>query len=210
MTTHEATYEELVTRHYYCEGNELSWAMKAFFDGLTADEQEQFRQFFGQRLRERRSVLEVSLCGVLPVPELLPILHEILDDAEEPNLLTRMTLDVLGQYAEPSSFASVASYTDSSQNMDALRALSAIDFQRSLDYLRRALHQDELLETCLHIFAQHFRAMEKEQALHVLKELTECDPSFYPQRLCHMFRVKASEVNPLSDEQVAYFLEGLQ
>ena len=210
MTTLEATYEKLVTQHYYSEGNELSWAVKSFFDGLGAVDQAEFIQFFSQRLQSRRTVLEVNLCGVLPVPELMPVLQEILDEAEEPNTLTRMILEVLGQYADSKTFASVAAYTDSSQHMDALRALCLIDFESSLEYLRSALHQDDLLETCLHIFADQFRSLDNESALKVLQKITARDPAYYPDRLCLMLRVKEAQVNPLSEERIAFFVEGLQ
>ena len=153
-------------------------------------------------------MVNLSLAAVLPLSGMDEALAEELDRQSEPNQHTRSLLSALrAQKGSARAFQAVERFVDSSQEMEALRALAAIDFPSARAHLRQALGRDDLLETCLHLFAERARRDGLPALLEDLRAIAGASPSWIRPRLDIMLtRLKTPETQPLLPAECAALL----
>jgi hypothetical protein len=209
MSDPDAQLEALLARHYYSEEWELQAAFLAWLEEMSPTARQAAETAFTRRVTgDPGSMENTSLAAALPLPALAEPLAAALDAQPEPSQLTRSLLCALSrQSGSTRAFAAVERWVDSSQEMEALRALAAIDFARARGQLRQAMLRDELLETCLHLFADRARRDGLPALLADLDAIAGSPPEWIRPRLeilCR--RIKPPDAMPLPPDACAAIL----
>lgn len=205
MTDFDTRLDAIVEANYYSEEWELQAAVRAWVDRLAPEEQAAFARAFLRRVSADPSMVNISLAGVLPYPGVDEPLAAELARQPEPNQHTRALIAALRSFpgSDP-AFRAVERFVDSSQEMEALRALAAIDFPRTRPHLRQALQRDDLLECCLHLFADRRRAHGIDTLAADLRAIAGTPPDWIaPQLDILLHRIKTEAAHPLSPEDRA-------
>ena len=205
---HEAL-DRLSESHYYAEEWEFQAAARAWNDALDPAAQALFPQVLWQRVERDPSVTNASLCVVFPFPELEIPLAAALSRQPETSHLTRSLIAALQWQRGDAAFRAVERFIDSAQEMEALLALVRIHPDRAVPYMRRAVMEDRLIETCLHALAQLRATSGMEAAVGHLKSVCVGEGARLLRRVRAMFAIKTVENSPFSPDEIRHMLGAL-
>lgn len=205
MTDFDTRLDAIVECNYYSEEWELQAAVRAWIDHLDPVEQASFARAFLRRLTADPSMVNISLASVLPYPGVDEPLAAELARQPEPNQHTRALIAALRScQGSDTAFRAVERFVDSSQEMEALRALAAIDFARTRPHFRQALSRDDLLECCLHLFADRRREHGIDTLSADLRAIAGAPPDWIVPRLdLLLHRIKTEAAHPLPPQDRA-------
>jgi len=198
--------EALIQRHYYSEEFELHGALHAWIIELDDAQKAALDRVFSARLHRDASILNISLCHCFPLPGVERALVAEMERHQAPNHTTRALLAVLARYSSPESAVAVERFIDSSQEMEALRALAAIDFRRAVPHIQRAIRKDAMVETCLHILWEHRKRVGFETFLDDIRPLRGKDPQWMSRRFASIFTIKSQDKIPFPSEEQEHML----
>jgi hypothetical protein len=205
MTDFVTRLDAIVGANHRREERELQAAVRAWVDRLDPVEQAAFARVFLRRLAADPSRVNLSLAAVLPYPGAEEPLAAELARQPEPSPHTRALIAALRAFpGSDTAFRAVERFVDSDQEREALRALAAIDFLRARPHIRQALSRDDLLECCLHLFADRRRAHGIDILAADLRAIAGSPPDWIVPRLdILLHRIKTEAAHPLSPEDRA-------
>ncbi len=193
--------DSLVNQHYYSEDFELEAAMRAFYERLSDHEQAVCHQALIERLRVDPSILTVSLCSQIPIPEAAPLLASALNGEKTSSQRTRSIMAALRHYDDAHSFTAVERFLESDQEPEALQQLARIDFNRVRPHLMRAMTRPHLHPFCLQIFHEQRKRGGLEALADTLASWAAPDPETFEMRLRDVLSCKKGDYNPFSIEE---------
>lgn len=194
-------------KHYYSEDFELQAGIKAWRDQLSGPDLEMFDQVIVDRLRADPSILNITVCTRLEIPNAIPLLVDLLNRESETTQRSRTIMAALQNYNEDTVFHTIERFMDSSQEREALRILSLVNFSRAQPYLVRAMFREGYEDECLHIL---HRAVKRHGLNEVIAELQAWSgdrASTFRKRLKKILGCKPSSYNPFSKEQIGQILD---
>lgn len=201
--------DRLSERHYYAEEWEFQAAARAWYEDLDPSARARFPQVLWERVERDPSVTNASLCVVFPFPELEAPLAAALSRQPSTSHLTRSLIAALQWQRGDAAFRAVERFIDSAQEMEALLALVRIHPGRAVPYMRRALMEDRLVETCLHALAQLRAADGMAAAVGHLKAVGAGEGERLARRVRAMFAIKTVENSPFSPDEIQHMLTAL-
>jgi hypothetical protein len=193
-------------KNYYSEDFELQAGIQVWRDRLSGLDLEGFDQAILDRLSDDPSILNITICTRLELPSAIPLLVNLLNKEVETSQRSRSIMSALQNYSEEAVFTAIERFMDSSQEREALRILSLINYKRAKPYLFPAMFREGYEDECLHILHS---AVKKHGLADVISELKEWGaekPSRFRKRLKKILRSKPSSYNPFSGEEIRQIL----
>jgi len=194
-----AALDALVLANYYSEDYESDRAARELLAGVAAADRGTFEAVFLQRLAADPSIANLFLAGSFGFESAVPEVVAALDRCEDANNMTRTILYVLSQLGD-GGYAAMERFVDSELEIEALTWLARMDFDRTIPHLRRALHNDGLLKTCLHIFAAYRSQHDIEALVGKLVEIRQDDAEL-GRRLALAVSLQDDPYNPLDETE---------
>lgn len=188
-------------RAYYDEDFELQWRLQKFADAISPEEQAAFHDVVIRRMTEEPSIVNVMLCGVVGLPQVVSVLSATLRAQPRSSTLTRSLIRVLGQYGDPSAYVEVAGFLDSDLEGEALSTLSKMDFRRTLFFMYRDSNQPHLLDDCLHIWQERRKKVGLEGLVDDLRVYRDSAKKELRKRTEDILESKQGTYNPFSEAE---------
>lgn len=205
----EREIESLLLQNYYGEDFEVDSLFRGYVEGLTVTERDLMQEVVARRLVMTGSIVDILLCGVLPVSGAGPILVNLLNAESRTSQVTRMLIQVLRQYPGEEAYRAVERFLDSDQEVEALPALAAMDFSRTLPSLVRNLRKPQFQGVLLHCLYDRCKASSLDQLIGELKDYgTACAVNFGSD-LEAVLRSKEGRYNPWTPEQISALVRGV-
>ena len=212
MSAHDlhAALDRLSEQHYYAEEWEFQAAARAWYETLEPADRDRFPQVLWERVERDPSVTNASLCVVFPLPELEGPLAAALSRQPSTSHLTRSLIAALQWQRGPSAFRAVERFVDSAQEMEALLALVRIHPGQAVPFMRRAVMEDRLIETCLHAMAQVRATSGLAAVVDHLRAVCAGGGARVFRRVRAMFTIKSAENSPFPPDEIRHILDALQ
>lgn len=210
MTSANSFHQELESffeQNYYSEDFELQAAIKGWRDRLSNAEQEGFDRAILERLEDDPSVLNITVCTRLEIPDAIPLLVDLLNREADTSQRSRTIMAALQHYSEDTVFTTIERFMDSSQEREALRILSVMNFKRARPYLFRAMFREGYEEECLHILHRAVKKFGLAEVITDLKSWSEDRPARFRKRLKKILRSKAPAYNPFTGHEITQILD---
>ncbi len=202
--------ERLVQDMYYSEDFHLLSALRGWAAGLEPDEQAMAAQIAYQRLQEDGSLVDIILCTAFEVPGAGDVLAARLNREMETGQVTRALMTALRRYPSDDAYRAVSRFLDSDQDMDAVQALAAMDFVRTLPVLVSVLRHDHYLNIVLHILHERRKQCGMDRLLHELTGSTILQKPGASARFQEAVRSKDAPYNPFSADEIAAIVAALE
>ncbi len=201
--------DRLSERHYYAEEWEFQAAARAWYEDLDPSARARFPQVLWGRVERDPSVTNASLCVVFPFPELEAPLAAALSRQPVTSHLTRSLIAALQWQRGTAAFRAVERFVDSAQEMEALLALVRIQPGRAVPFMRRAVMEDRLIETCLHAVAQLRATTGLPAVVEHLQAVCAGGDARLLRRVRAMFTIKTAENSPFPPDEIQHILNAL-
>ena len=156
---------ELLAQCYYTEDFELIATFRVFVDALDEQEMNLVTGEVLRRLKENPTLFELQLCTCLDVVHELPYFTELLNREQDAGQVSRILILLLSQYPDENAYVAISRFLDSGQHPEALTALSNMNFAQSAPAIRKALAEEGLYTTCIHILYRRYREVGSERFL---------------------------------------------
>ena len=206
----EQEMEALLLQNYYGEDFEVVSLFRGYVDGLSEAERVLMQEVVARRLVMTGSIVDILLCGVLPVAGAGPILVNLLNAESRTSQVTRMLIQVLRQYPGEEAYRAVERFLDSDQEVEALPALAAMDFGRTLPALVRNLRKPHFQGVLLHCLYDRCKASSLDQLIGELRQYATACAVNFGSDLEAVLRSKEGRYNPFTPEQITALVDAVE
>ena len=193
--------ERIVRANYYSEDFELISSFRAYEAEMSGEERDLLADVVFERLCAEGSLVDILFCSIIDVPSAVPVLAEKLSREPQVNQVTRSLIQALKRYSSDDAYVAVERFLDSDQEMDALQALAAIDFARTLPHLARLIKKDHYYGVMLQVFSERIKRVGLEPMIEELKKSSATNSASFRTCLQKALASKDSNYNPLNTDQ---------
>lgn len=195
--------------NYYTEDYEIQWSVKNWRDSLEKAERERFDRIIVQRLMEDPSVLNITVCTRLQIPEAVAVLSHLLEQEVGTSQRSRTIIYALQNYQTDLAYQAVERFMDSDQDREVLPILARMNFQRAKSHVLRAIFRRGWEKECLHIFYQQKKSRGMKNLIENLTEWASPNTFRFRRRVRKILKSSPADYNPFSSQEVEEILAAI-
>lgn len=195
-------FDAFIESQYYSEEFELVGAFQSLMQDMAPAQKEDLRKLLVRRVTEDPSLVHVVLCGCFNVDEAVPALISELNTQTQASYLSRSLIKVLSDYACPDSIRAVERWLSSEQKLEALVALSRMDFSLCLSYLAKELNEDYMRDVGLLLLGERKQKVGLDMLVKELNHVLPWNAFQARGALCDALEMNQPEYNPFSPLEI--------